>query len=243
MFLHYSYMGRRKETNQNLYTVMDSPITWNDDYGKTMKHLCAQSFEIKDTRFRKKKKIPHVFLYKAAHGLAMAPWRHTWQTWTPNPTVPEKDGQVTQCHKKNTSLGQPPPKKLQHLIQSPLHFRQRSLSWDCHPSCSAIFINCHKRSSAETSVDASQNSWVLCPGCLEHRWFGIAGPLSPNKNVIHLGGEESFASWCFHHGLWHFPRYTHFYILVGFMTGFFMGNFRIHINLGVLLPNLIHKMS
>ena len=123
MFLHYSYMGRRKETNQNLYTVMDSPITWNDDYGKTMKNLCAQSFEIKDTRFRKKKKkIPHVFLYKAAHGLAMAPWRHTWQTWTPNPTVPEKDGQVTQCHKKNTSLGQPPPKKLQHLIQSPSIF-------------------------------------------------------------------------------------------------------------------------
>lgn len=183
MFLHYSYMGRRKETNQNLYTVMDSPITWNDDYGKTMKNLCAQSFEIKDTRFRKKKKIPHVFLYKAAHGLAMAPWRHTWQTWTPNPTVPEKDGQVTQCHKKNTSLGQPPPKKLQHLIQSPLHFRQRSLSWDCHPSCSAIFINCHKRSSAETSVDASQNSWVL--QYVQVAWsiadLGLAARFPPTK--------------------------------------------------------------
>ena len=33
--------GEEKKTSQNVYTVMDSPITWNDDYGKT---YGAQSF-------------------------------------------------------------------------------------------------------------------------------------------------------------------------------------------------------
>ncbi len=45
-------------------------------------------------------------------------------------------------HRKNSALSRLPT----------LHFRQISLSWDCHPSCSAIFINCHKRSSVETSI-------------------------------------------------------------------------------------------
>ena len=107
---------------------------------------------------------------------------------------PQIYGSKIRKNKNKTSLGQPPPKKLQHLIQSPLHFRQRSLSWDCHPSCSAIFINCHKRSSTETSVDASQNSWVLCPGCLEHRWFGIGGPLT--KDGTHPAPQQKcHTSW------------------------------------------------
>ena len=95
----------------------------------------------------------------------MTPWRHTWQTWTPNPTVPEKDG-------LSHSVGIISP----HLWVN--HHRKNFSTGSSHPSIFAkdlsLGIAIHLvllSSSTATSV------LVLKPQSM-HRWFGIAGPLT-----------------------------------------------------------------
>lgn len=160
MFLHYSYMGRQK-TSQKWYTVMDSPITWNDDYGKTIRPIFLNKRHTVP-----KKKIPHLSLsgpWLGRHDVAylvvelriqMSQKKDGASHWLGIISLPKNFVRVqNSTRNKKKTLGQPPPKKLQHSAYS-LHFRQRSLSWDCHPSCSAIFISCHKRSRVETSASA-----------------------------------------------------------------------------------------
>lgn len=137
------------------------------------------------------------------------------------------------------------------------HHQKNFSTWSSHPSIFAkdlsLGIAIHLvllSSSTATSVLVlkPQSMHLKTLGSyVQVAWsiadLGLAARFPPTKMSYILVVKSHLHPGVFIMAVWHFPRYTHFYLLVGFMTGFFMGNFRIRINLGVLLPNLIHKMS